>query len=44
MGHRIVRADTASWQPSRLIGVDICDLARELAAPGLGARGRSRGS
>jgi uncharacterized cupin superfamily protein len=38
MDHRIVRADTASWQPSRLMGVDNCDLARELAAPGLGAR------
>ncbi len=38
MAHRIVRADTAAWQPSRLMGVDNCDLARELAAPGLGAR------
>jgi quercetin dioxygenase-like cupin family protein len=38
MGHRILQAETAVWQPSRLMGVDNCDLASQLAAPGLGAR------
>jgi mannose-6-phosphate isomerase-like protein (cupin superfamily) len=38
MGHRIVRPETAAWQPSRLMGVENCDLAAQLAAPGLGAR------
>ena len=38
MGHRIVRAETAYWRPSNLMGVENCDLARQLAAPGLGAR------
>ena len=38
MGHRILPAETAAWQPSRLMGVENCDLAGQLAAPGLGAR------
>ena len=38
MGHRILTAERAAWQPSRLMGVDNCDLAGQLAAPGLGAR------
>jgi uncharacterized cupin superfamily protein len=38
MGHRLLSADTALWQPSRLMGVENCDLAGQLATPGLGAR------
>jgi quercetin dioxygenase-like cupin family protein len=38
MGHRILPAESAFWRPSRLMGVDNCDLAGQLAAPGLGAR------
>jgi uncharacterized cupin superfamily protein len=38
MGHRILRAETAPWQPSKLMGVENCDLAGQLATPGLGAR------
>ena len=38
MGHRILRAETALWQPSRLMGVENCDLSGQLDAPGLGAR------
>jgi mannose-6-phosphate isomerase-like protein (cupin superfamily) len=38
MGHRTVRAESAVWRPSRLLGVDNCDLAGQLEAAGLGAR------
>jgi quercetin dioxygenase-like cupin family protein len=38
MAHRIVNAETAAWRPSRLFGVENCDLAAQLAAPGLAAR------
>jgi uncharacterized cupin superfamily protein len=38
MGHRILQPETAPWQPSRLMGVENCDLARHLAMPGLGMR------
>ncbi len=38
MGHRVVPAETALWQPSRLMGVENCDLAGQLATPGLAAR------
>lgn len=38
MGYRMLPADTALWRPSNLMGVENCDLAGQLAAPGLGAR------
>ena len=38
MGHRILPAETASWRPSKLLGVENCDLAGQLATPGLAAR------
>jgi quercetin dioxygenase-like cupin family protein len=38
MGHRILPAETAFWRPSTLMGVENCDLAGQLAAPGLAAR------
>jgi quercetin dioxygenase-like cupin family protein len=38
MGHRIVSAETALWQPSKLMGVENCDLASQLETPELAAR------
>jgi uncharacterized cupin superfamily protein len=38
VGHRILQAETAFWRPSTLMGVENCDLASQLAVPGLGAR------
>src|SRR5436190_5401525 len=38
MGHRMVSAQTADWQPSRLAGIATFDLARQLEAQGLAAR------
>jgi uncharacterized cupin superfamily protein len=38
MGHRMLPAETAFWRPSNLLGVDNCDLAGQLGAPGLAAR------
>ena len=38
MGYRVLPADAASWRPSRLLGVENCDLAGQLEAPGLAAR------
>ncbi len=38
MGHRMVSAQTAVWQPSKLAGIENCDLASQLATPGLAAR------
>jgi quercetin dioxygenase-like cupin family protein len=38
MGHRILPAETAFWRPSTLMDVENCDLAGQLAAPGLAAR------
>ena len=38
MGHRMVSAETADWQPSRLAGVLNCDLASQVGATGLAAR------
>ena len=38
MGHRVLQADTATWQPSRLMGVPNCDLAGQLGVAGLAAR------
>jgi uncharacterized cupin superfamily protein len=38
MGHRVLRADSATWQPSRLMGVENCDVATQLGPLGLGMR------
>jgi uncharacterized cupin superfamily protein len=38
MGHRSLGSETAFWRPSRLMGVENCDLAGQLGTPGLGAR------
>jgi len=38
VGYHILHAEAAFWRPSRLMGVDNCDLAAQLAVPGLGAR------
>jgi mannose-6-phosphate isomerase-like protein (cupin superfamily) len=38
MGHRVLPAGAATWRPSRLLGVDNCDLAGQLEVTGLAAR------
>jgi quercetin dioxygenase-like cupin family protein len=38
MGHRILTAETATWRPSRLLGVDTCDLGGQLGLEAMGAR------
>jgi quercetin dioxygenase-like cupin family protein len=38
VGHRLLRAESAFWRPSTLLGVDNCDLAGQVEAPGLAAR------
>ena len=38
MGHRIVEPRTAPWRPSRLLGVENCDLASALGTPAVAAR------
>jgi mannose-6-phosphate isomerase-like protein (cupin superfamily) len=38
MTHRVLPADQAFWRPSNQLGVDNCDLAKQLNATTLGAR------
>jgi quercetin dioxygenase-like cupin family protein len=38
MGHRVLHPESASWLPSKLMGVENCDLAGQLAPAPLGAR------